>query len=350
MVSVVAGSEPVSLSVSQDLGSTAKASECSIPAIVNMSAENNGSSEMGVGQPMSAGQKLLLPSIEPGGAPTFVGEKQYAAILRLRERRHRTKEARERELLKVKKDMHVPRGPKGRSVTAKGNQEGTSGVSMVESSPVPGGCYMHFLAPTGYQQVTTIDSEGQCHPAVGYYWPIVATNDGSDGEAQSSTPSAIGYYWAFVATNEGGEDVGDVGEVPISNTSSGSHQPTIVASEYVENIGELTYGSEAPFYPAGDSYWPVVATNDDEENVGEVAYNSILNLESPDPTSLLRIMMGNRYNTDEVSEQFKNVARLEAPGFASLLTVMNNAGDGYGKAVDHGHYDVEEVLTKLEGW
>ena len=33
-------------------GNTAKASECSAPAIPNMSVENNGSSEMGAGQRM----------------------------------------------------------------------------------------------------------------------------------------------------------------------------------------------------------------------------------------------------------------------------------------------------------
>lgn len=114
------------------------------------------------------------------------------------------------------------------------------------------------------------------------------------------------------------------------------------------NVGEVAYGSEAPSNPAAEFCWPVVATNDDEENIGKFAYDSILNLESPDPTTLLRIMMGNRYNTDKVSDQFQNVARLQAPDFATLLTVMNNAG--YGETADDGHYDVGKVMTKLEGW
>jgi len=40
--------------------------------------------------------------------------------------------------------------------------------------------------------------------------------------------------------------------------------------------------------------------------------------------------------------------RLQAPEFATLLTVMNNAG--YNEAVNDGHYDVHKVMTKLEGW
>uniref|UniRef100_A0A0A9C9R8 Uncharacterized protein n=1 Tax=Arundo donax TaxID=35708 RepID=A0A0A9C9R8_ARUDO len=58
-------------------------------------------------------------------------------------------------------------------------------------------------------------------------------------------------------------------------------------------------------------------------------------------------MMGDRYYT-EFAEQLNNVAHLEAPDFATLLTVMNNAG--YDEAADDGHYDVEKVLLKLEGW
>ncbi|CAN6308975.1 unnamed protein product [Urochloa humidicola] len=134
------------------------------------------------------------------------------------------------------------------------------------------------------------------------------------------------------ATDGGGENVGE-----------GIHMPLIAA-----NVGELAYGSEALSNPAVDFCWPVVATNDDEENIGKVAYKSILNLESPDPTTLLRIMMGNKYSSDQVSEQFQNVARLQAPHFATLLTVMNNAG--YVEGADEGHYDVDKVMTKLEGW
>ncbi|CAL4919502.1 unnamed protein product [Urochloa decumbens] len=156
-----------------------------------------------------------------------------------------------------------------------------------------------------------------------------ATNGNS--EVHGSTP-AIGFYCPFVATNGGGENVGE-----------GIHMPLITT-----NVGELAYGSEAPSNPAADFCWPVVATNDDEENIGKVAYKSILNLESPDPTTLLRIMMGNKYSSDQVSEQFQNVARLEAPHFATLLTVMNNAG--YVEGADEGHYDVDKVMTKLEGW
>ena len=74
-------------------------------------------------------------------------------------------------------------------------------------------------------------------------------------------------------------------------------------------ISEAAYGSMVPISnPGRDFCWPIVATNDDEENTGKVAYDSILNLESPDPTTLLRIMMGNKYSTDKVSEQFQNVA------------------------------------------
>jgi hypothetical protein len=109
-------------------------------------------------------------------------------------------------------------------------------------------------------------------------------------------------------------------EENISNPAGYFCWPVVATNEYGEDIGESAYGSEAPISnPAGDFCWPVVATNDDEENVGEVAYNSILNLESPDPIDLLRIMMGNRYNIDEVSEQFQNVGRLQASGFTTLL-------------------------------
>ncbi|KAL6643741.1 hypothetical protein ACP70R_018509 [Stipagrostis hirtigluma subsp. patula] len=96
-----------------------------------------------------------------------------------------------------------------------------------------------------------------------------------------------------------------------------------------------------------DFYWPFVATNEDEEHVGEAAYDSILNLEAPDFTSLLRIMMGDKYHT-KAAEQFKNVSRLEAPHFATILTVMNNAN--YNEQLDDGHYDVDKVLLKSAGW
>lgn len=336
-------------------GNTTKASECSTPAILNMS-DDNGPSEMGVGQPMVVGRKLL-PPIVPGDEPIFVCEKQYAAILRLRERRLRIKEARERRLLQVKKLR--PRGPNGRFVPIKDDQEGPNGGSMVEWNPA---------LTNRYQQVTTVGSEAQSSTPLCFYWYVFTTNEGGE----SSTPSGIGFYYPFITTN-GGENVGDVAsgsEVPSSNAPSGFFWPLIMASgyeenisnpagyfcwpvvatnEYGEDIGESAYGSEGPIRnPAGDFCWPVVATNDDEENVGEVAYNSILNLESPDPTDLLRIMMGNRYSKDEVSEQFQNVARLQAPGFTTLLTVMNNAG--YDPAADYGPYDVHKVMTKLEGW
>ncbi|CAN6297481.1 unnamed protein product [Urochloa humidicola] len=157
----------------------------------------------------------------------------------------------------------------------------------------------------------------------------VATNGNS--EVHCSTPGT-GFYCPFVATNGGGGNVGE-----------GIHMPLITTS-----VDELAYGSEAPSNPTVDFCWPVVATNDDEENIGKVAYKSILNLESPDPTTLLRIMMGNKYSSDQVSEQFQNVARLQAPHFATLLTVMNNAG--YVEGVDEGHYDVDKVMAKLEGW
>ncbi|KAF8710036.1 hypothetical protein HU200_029763 [Digitaria exilis] len=152
-------------------------------------------------------------------------------------------------------------------------------------------------------------------------------------EVDGSTP-AIGFYGPFVTTNEGGKNVGEA---------------AYGTCEHNENIGEAASGSKMPISnPVGNFCWPVVATNDEEENIGKVAYDSILNLESPDPTTLLRIMMGNKFSTDKVSKQFRNVARLQAPEFATLLTVMNNAG--YGEAADDGQYDVDKVLTKLEGW
>ncbi|TKW29614.1 hypothetical protein SEVIR_3G407300v4 [Setaria viridis] len=281
----------------------AKASECSAPAIPNMSAEYNGSSEMGACQPMAVGRKLL-PPVTAGDAPAFVSERQYDAIIRLRERRRRIKEARERRGLKVKK--HIPRDPKGRFVKTTGNQEGTNGGIMVPfSAPLRG-----FITANGYQDVTTVGSE-----------------------LQSSTP-AMGFYWPSIATNEGGENIGKVMFRPFTATSG---------------YDEATSGSKVPVSnTAGDFYWPIVATNDEEENMGEFAYSSILNLESPDPTTLLKIMMGNRYSTDPVSEQFQNVARLQAPDFSTLLTVMNNAG--YDEAADDGHYDVNKVMAKLQGW
>nr|CAB3462657.1 unnamed protein product [Digitaria exilis] len=309
-----------------------------------MSVEDNGSSEMVAGQPIVVGRKLL-PPITPGGAQVFVSEKQYDAIIRLRERRRRVKEARERRALRVKK--HVPRDPKGRFIKSKGKQEAN-----------------------GYQEVTTIGSDAQSStPAIGFYLPFVSTNEGGenvgevicDSKAQSSTPP-IGLYCPLVATIESGENVGEVMYWPLIATNvcevandseappgMGFYWPFTAASEYDENIGEAASGSKAPFSnPAGDFFWPVVATNDDEENVGEFAYDNILNLESPDPTTLLRIMMGNRYNTDPVSAQFQNVAQLQAPDFTTLLTIMNNAG--YDEAADNGHYDVDKVMTKLEGW
>lgn len=341
-------------------GNTTKASESSTPAILNMS-DDNGQSEMGVGQPMVVGRKLL-PPIVPGGEPIFVCEKQYAAILRLRERRLRAKEARERRLLQ-----------------AKDNQEEPNGGSMVECNPAPGDSHQHLITTSGYQQVTTGGSEAQSSIPLGFYWYVFTTSEGG----QSSTPAGMGFYYPFNTTN-GGKNVGGVAsgsEVPSSNAPSGFFWPLIMASSE-ENNGEVTYGSmvpisnpagyfcwpvavtnehgedtgesadggEAPISnPAGDfCSWPVVATNDDEENVGEVAYNSVLNLESPDHTDLLRIMMGNRYSTDEASEQFQNVARLQAPGFTALLTVMNNAG--YGPAADCGPHDAHKVMTRLEGW
>ncbi|KXG24025.1 hypothetical protein SORBI_3008G174500 [Sorghum bicolor] len=339
-------------------------------------SHDNGPSEMGVGQPMVVGRKLL-PPVVPGDEPILVGEKQYAAILRLRARRLRIKEARERRLLQAKK-LH-PRGPNGRFVMSKDDQEGPNGGSMVEWNPALGDSYQHLITTNRYQEATNVGGEAQSSIPRGFYWYVFTTNEGGE----SSTPG-IGFYCPFITTN-GGENVGDVAsgsEVPSSNAPSGFFWPLIMASGYEENIGEVAYGSMVPIgtpegyfcwpvvatneyvedigesaaygsevpisNPAGDFCWPVVATNDDEENVGEVAYNSILNLESPDPTDLLRIMLGNRYNIDEVSEQFQNVARLQAPGFTTLLTVMNNAG--YDPAADHGPYDVHKVMTKLEGW
>ncbi|OEL29637.1 hypothetical protein BAE44_0009344, partial [Dichanthelium oligosanthes] len=59
---------------------------------------------------------------------------------------------------------------------------------------------------------------------------------------------------------------------------------------------EVIYGREVQSStPTIGFYWSFVATNEGEENIGEVAYNSILNLESSNPTMLLRIMKGNRY-------------------------------------------------------
>ncbi|RLM99763.1 uncharacterized protein C2845_PM06G34330 [Panicum miliaceum] len=280
-----------------------------------MSVENNGWSEMGAGQPMAVGRKLL-PPITPCGAPVFVREKQCDAIIRLRERRRLVKEARKRRALRVKK--HIPRCPKGHFVRTKGNQKGTNGGIMVPFRAALRDCCLLFIVANGYQEVTTVGSE-----------------------LQSSTP-AIGFNWPFNATNGGDANAGEVSydiEAPSNTLGIGLCWPFAETSEYFENIAEAT---------SGDFYWPVVATNEEEENVSDVAYSSILNLESPDPTTVLRIMMGNGYNTDQVSEQFQNVARLQAPEFPTLLTVMNNAG--YDEAADDGHYDVHKVMTKLEGW
>ncbi|KAF8762955.1 hypothetical protein HU200_008801 [Digitaria exilis] len=335
-----------------------------------MSVEDNGSSEMVAGQPIAVGRKLL-PPITPGGTQVFVSEKQYDAIIRLRERRRRVKEARERRALRVKK--HVPRDPKGRFIKSKGKQEGTNGGIMVPFSATLNHCYLRLITTNGYQEVTTIGSDAQSStPAIGFYLPFVPTNEGGenvgevicDSIAQSSTPP-VGLYCPLVATNESGESLGEVmywpllatnvcevandSEAPSNTPGMGFYWPFTAASEYDENIGEAASGSKAPFSnPAGDFFWPIVATNDEEENVGEFAYDNILNLESPYPTTLLRIMMGNRYNTDPVSAQFQNVAQLQAPDFTTLLTIMNNAG--YDEAADNGHYDVDEVMTKLEGW
>ncbi|CAN6329936.1 unnamed protein product [Urochloa humidicola] len=300
-----------------------------------MSAEDNGSSEMGAGRRMAVGRKLL-PPITPGGASTFVCAKQYSAIIRLRERRRRIQEARERRALKFK---HVPRCSKGRFVKTKGNQKDTNGGIMVPFRAA----LRDFIAANDNRDVATVGSE-----------------------VQSST-AAIGFYWPFVATNEVGENIGElmycplvVGEVNVGDVNNDSdapnNTPTMIfcwpfaaTSECDENIGEVSSGRTVPVSnSAGDFYLPVAATNDEEENVGIVAYNSILNLQSPDPTTLLKIMMGNEYSTDQVSEQFQNVACLQAPEFATLLTVMNNAG--YDEAADDGHYDVNKVMAKLEGW
>ncbi|OEL25819.1 hypothetical protein BAE44_0013162 [Dichanthelium oligosanthes] len=75
-------------------------------------------------------------------------------------------------------------------------------------------------------------------------------------------------YWSFIATN-------------------------------IENIREAAYGSKVK-NPVEGIYLHVVATNEDGENVIEVSYNSILNLEFPYPTTLLRIMMWSMYNTNKV--------------------------------------------------
>ncbi|PUZ67937.1 hypothetical protein GQ55_3G474500 [Panicum hallii var. hallii] len=307
-----------------------------------MSVENNGSSEMGAGQPMAVGRKLL-PPITPGGAPVFVREKQYDAIIRLRERRRLVKEARKRRALRVKK--HIPRCPKGHFVRTKGNQKGTNGGIMVPFRAALRDCCLPFIVANGYQEVTTVGSELQSStPAIGFNWPFNATNGGGEhvGEVM---------YLPLIATNVGDANAGEVSydiEAPSNTPGIGLCWPFAETSEYYENIAEATSGSTVSISnPTGDFYWPVVATNE-EENVSDVAYSSILNLESPNPTTVLRIMMGNGYNTDQVSEQFQNVARLQAPEFTTLLTVMNNAG--YDEAADDGHYDVHKVMTKLEGW
>ncbi|CAN6339021.1 unnamed protein product [Urochloa humidicola] len=302
-----------------------------------MSAEDNGSSEMGAGQLMAIGRKLL-PPITPGGAPAFVSGKQYDAIIRLRERRRRIKEAKERRALKFK---HVPRLPNGRFIKTKGNQEGANGGIIVPFRAA----LRDFIAANDSREVATVGSEVQ----------------------SSTAATAIGFYWPFVATNEGGENIGEVMYCPLAvgkvnvgdvayDSDAPNNTPTMffywpfaTTSEYNKNSGEAACGSTVPVsYSAGDFYLPVVATNDEEENVGIVAYNSILNLQSPDPTTLLKIMMGDRYSTDQVSEQFQNVARLQAPEFTTLLTVMNNAG--YDEDADDGHYDVNKVMAELEGW
>ncbi|KAL6847186.1 hypothetical protein ACP4OV_023039 [Aristida adscensionis] len=119
-----------------------------------------------------------------------------------------------------------------------------------------------------------------------------------------------------------------------------------VASEGTQE--ETSAGSQAPSRVLAEDFeLPFVATNEDEEHVGEVAYESILNLEAPDYAAFLRIMMGNRYDT-EVAVHLKNVAGLEAPHFATIMTVLNNAN--YDEEQDDGYYDVEKVMNKLAGW
>jgi hypothetical protein len=101
------------------------------------------------------------------------------------------------------------------------------------------------------------------------------------------------------------------------------------------------------FLPAEDFYGPFIATNEDEEHIGEDAFASILNLNSPDCTTLFRIMMGDKYDTD-VSEEFKRAACLDSPNFSTLLTVMNNLS--YDEAADDGYYCVDKVKLRLSGW
>jgi hypothetical protein len=188
---------------------------------------------------------------------------------------------------------------------------------------------------------------------MGFYYPFNTTNGGENvGGVASGSEVPSGFFWPLImaSSEENNGEVTYGSMVPISNPAGYFCWPVAVTNEHGEDTGESADGDETPISnPAGDfCSWPVVATNDDEENVGEVAYNSVLNLESPDHTDLLRIMMGNRYSTDEASEQFQNVARLQAPGFTALLTVMNNAG--YGPAADCGPHDGHKVMTRLEGW
>ena len=239
----------------------------------------------------------------------------------------------------------IPRCPKGHFVKTKGYQKGTNGGIMVPFRATQRDCCLPFILANGYKEVTTVGSELQSStPAIGFNWLFNATNEGGEhfGEIM---------YLPLIATNVGDANGGEVSydcEAPSNTPGMGLCCPFAETSEYYENIAEATSGSMVSISnPTGDFYWPVVATNE-EENVGAAAYDSILNLESPDPTTLLRIMMGNGYNTDQVSEQFQNVVRLQAPEFATLLTVMNNAG--YDEAANDGHYDVHKVMTKLEGW
>ncbi|XP_062202495.1 uncharacterized protein LOC133904884 isoform X1 [Phragmites australis] len=267
------GSEAVTSSMSQESGNTAQASECSVPAIPHTSAEYN-SSELGVDQTMDISRKQLLPII-PSGAPIFVSEKQYDAILRLRERRARIEARREKVTFKVK-------------------------VFPTEQGP-------NF--PIGDYQFCSCHVNTTFLPLSYYHFCNYCLM------TQKHLPKGFKGRSAAIKCNQEG-------------TSGGSRAATST--------------------PAIDFFYShFVATNEDEENTGEVAYNNILNLEAPDFTMLLRIMMGDRFST-EVAEQFKNVARLEAPDFATLLTVMNNAG--YNEALDDGHYDVDKVMLKLEGW
>lgn len=97
--------------------------------------------------------------------------------------------------------------------------------------------------------------------------------------------------------------------------------------------------------PQRDSKGRFVATKGNERGVGVNPYDSIVNLQAPDFTTLLRVMNCGRYGT-KGARHYHRIARLRDPDFTSLLNAMNNIG--YEAVVDDGPYDVLKVLLQAD--